>query len=133
MLRWVLIAFLSLLFFAASGCQEALVWVGASVYQKETKAPETLPGVQIVRAGLDSSPRIRVGYLPTTTLGTVFPGLEELGQHGYRPNWTEKNGIVYTCRAALHIYFITATCYFFIESFAVNIIQLDTTAPGQCG
>jgi len=98
-LRWLAVTFLLLLFFAASGCQEALVWVGASVYQKDTKAPDSLTGAEIVRTGLDSSPRIRVGYLPTTTLLTVFSGPEELGQHGYRPNWTEKNGIVYTCRA----------------------------------
>jgi len=99
MLRWFTVTFLLLIFFAASGCQEALVWAGANMYQKESKAPESLTGAQIVRAGLDSSPRLRVGYLPTTTLGTVFSGLEELGQHGYRPNWTEKNGLVYTCSA----------------------------------
>lgn len=98
-LRWLAVAFLLLLSFAASGCQEALVWVGASVYQKDTKAPGTLPGAEIVRTGLDSSPRVRVGYLPTTTFLTVFSGPEELGQHGYRPNRTEKNGIVYTCKA----------------------------------
>jgi hypothetical protein len=77
-----------------SGFQER-----ASVYQKKTKAPDSLTAAEIVRTGLDSCPRIRVGYLPTTTLLTVFSGPEELGQHGYRPNGTEKNGIVYTCKA----------------------------------
>ncbi len=98
-LRWLAIAFLLLLFFAASGCQEAIVWLGASVYQKESKAADSLTAAEIVRTGLDASPRIRVGYLPTTTFLTVFSGPEELGQHGYRPNGTEKNGIVYTCKA----------------------------------
>jgi hypothetical protein len=40
-----------------------------------------------------------VGYLPTPTLGTVFSGPEQLGQHGYRPNLSERNGLVYTCKA----------------------------------
>ena len=69
------------------------------MYQAETKAPELKPAYQLVYEGLDASPRIRVGYLPSPTLGTVFSGTEELGQHGYRPNLSERNGIVYTCKA----------------------------------
>jgi len=99
MQRWLVIFVLSLPLFGATGCQEALTWVGANVYQADTKAPETKTGAEMIRDGLDASPRIRVGYLPTPTLGTVFRGPEQLGQHGYRPNFSEKNGLVYTCKA----------------------------------
>ncbi len=97
--RLLAVIFISLLMFVSAGCQEALTWAGASVYQAETKAPDLKPAYQLVREGLDASPRIRVGYLPSPTLGTVFSGPEELGQHGYRPNLSERNGIVYTCKA----------------------------------
>ena len=99
MLRWLVVVVLSLLLFGVTGCQEALTWVGASVYQADTKAPDTKTGAEIIREGLDASPRIRVGYLPTPTLGTVFSGPEQLGRHGYRPNLSERNGLVYTCKA----------------------------------
>lgn len=99
MLRLLGIIFLSLILFAATGCQEAIAWSGATLYQKGCDAADTRSATQLVREGLDASPRIRVGYLPTTTLGTVFSGPEDLGQHGYRPNWSEKSGIVYTCKA----------------------------------
>ncbi len=97
--RWLAVIFLLLLMFVITGCQEALAWAGASMYQAETKAPELKPAYQLVCEGLDASPRIRVGYLPSPTLGTVFSGPEELGRHGYRPNLSERNGIVYTCKA----------------------------------
>lgn len=99
MLRWLVVLLLSLLLFGTAGCQEALAWVGANVYQADTKAPDSKTGADLVRGGLNASPRIRVGYLPTPTLGTVFRGPEQLGQHGYRPNLSEKNGLVYTCKA----------------------------------
>lgn len=98
-LRCPVAVLLFLLLFGTTGCQEALTWVGANVYQAETKAPETKTGAELIREGLDASPRIRVGYLPTPTLGTVFRSREQLGQHGYRPNLSEKNGLVYTCKA----------------------------------
>jgi len=88
----------SLLLLGTTGCQEALTWAGASVYQASTKAPDTKTGAELVREGLKASPRIRVGYLPTPTLGTVFSGPEQLGRHGYRPNLSERNGLVYTCK-----------------------------------
>jgi len=97
-LRWLVVISL-LLLILTSGCQEALTWVGASVYQAQTKDPDLKTAAQLVLEGLDASPRIRVGYLPSPTLGTVFSGPEELGQHGYRPNLSERNGIVYTCKA----------------------------------
>ncbi|UCF16162.1 MAG: DUF4056 domain-containing protein [Phycisphaerales bacterium] len=99
MLRWLAALLFSLLVFGTTGCQEALTWVGANVYQADTKAPELKTAAELVREGLDASPRIRVGYLPTPTLGTVFSGPNQLGQHGYRPNLSERNGLVYTCKA----------------------------------
>jgi len=99
MLRWLVVFLSLLLLFGTSGCQEALTWVGASVYQADTKAPDSKTAAEMVREGLNASPRIRVGYLPTPTLGTVFSGPEQLGDHGYRPNLSERNGLVYTCKA----------------------------------
>jgi len=98
-LRWLVVILLSLLLFGVTGCQETLAWAGAGVYQAETKAPNSKTAAQLVREGLKASPRIRVGYLPTPTWGTVFLGPEQLGQHGYRPNMSERNGVVYTCKA----------------------------------
>ena len=98
-LRGFVITILSLLLFGASGCQEALAWAGAGLYQAQTKAPDSKTAARLVREGLKASPRIRVGYLPTTTLLTVFSGPNDLGKHGYRPNLSEETGIVYTCRA----------------------------------
>jgi len=99
MLRWLVFFLSSLFSVGTSGCQEALTWAGANVYQAETKAPDTRTAAELILEGLEASPRIRVGYLPTPTLGTVFSGPEQLGEHGYRPNLSERNGIVYTCKA----------------------------------
>ncbi len=44
-------------------------------------------------------PRWRLGSLPSPTLGTHFLELEQLGRHSYRGNFSEQNGIVYTCKA----------------------------------
>lgn len=97
-LRWLVICS-SLLLILTTGCQEALTWAGANLYQAQTKDPELKTAAQLVLEGLDASPRIRVGYLPSPTLGTVFSGPNDLGRHGYRPNLSERNGIVYTCKA----------------------------------
>ena len=98
-LRWIIVTMVSLLAFGVGGCQETLAWAGAGFYQARTKAPDTKTAARLVREGLKASPRIRVGYLPTTTLLTVFSGLDDLGKHGYRPNLSEDSGIVYTCKA----------------------------------
>jgi hypothetical protein len=44
-------------------------------------------------------PRGRIACYASATLRTNFIDPENLGPHGYRFNWLEKNGIVYTCRA----------------------------------
>jgi len=96
--HWLVISS-SLLLILTTGCQEALTWAGANLYQAQTKDPEFKTAAQLVLEGFDAGPRIRVGYLPSPTLGTVFSGPDDLGQHGYRPNLSERNGIVYTCKA----------------------------------
>src|SRR4030043_52674 len=45
------------------------------------------------------TPQARLASYPTATVGTNFLGLEDLGPHSYKPNISEKNGIVYTCKA----------------------------------
>lgn len=44
-------------------------------------------------------PRTRMGSYPSSTVGTNFLGLEKLGLHTYRFSLSEKNGILYTCKA----------------------------------
>ena len=46
-----------------------------------------------------SSPRPRMGTLPTPPPGPRFEDPNNLGQHSYYFNPFEKNGIVYTCKA----------------------------------
>jgi hypothetical protein len=44
-------------------------------------------------------PKGRIACYASATLRTNFIDPDNLGPHGYRFNWSEKNGIVYTCRA----------------------------------
>lgn len=44
-------------------------------------------------------PKVRMGCYPTSTIGTTYADPENLGVHSYGLNLSEKNGIVYTCRA----------------------------------
>jgi hypothetical protein len=44
-------------------------------------------------------PRGRIACYASATLRTNFIDPENLGPHGYRFNWSENNGIVYTCKA----------------------------------
>jgi len=48
------------------------------------------------------SPRARLACYASSTIGTRFIDPKDLGSHGYRHSWSEKNGIVYT-RKAGHI------------------------------
>jgi len=49
--------------------------------------------------GSKHSPRIRLSSYASSTLGTVFIGPGRLGMHSYQGGGTEKNGIMYTCKA----------------------------------
>jgi len=46
-----------------------------------------------------NAPRVRLGVLPTPTLGIPFPDPNKLGPHSYHFSFFEKGGIVYTCKA----------------------------------
>ena len=99
MLRLLLLTLFSSLLLGAAGCQQAIAWLGANVYQADTQADDSGTADQFVRNGLNARPRIRVGYLPCPKLSTAFLGRQDMGRHGYRPNLSEKNGLAYTCRA----------------------------------
>lgn len=43
-------------------------------------------------------PKIRIGALASSPMAPVVKNPSKLGRHGYRPNGSERNGIVYTCR-----------------------------------
>lgn len=45
-----------------------------------------------------STPRGRIACLPSSTMGVRYPDPFALGDHSYRFNGSERNGIVYTCR-----------------------------------
>ncbi len=49
--------------------------------------------------GCSGKPRLRFGFYPTSTIGTTFLDPNNLGEHGYRFKLSEKNGIIYTCKA----------------------------------
>lgn len=86
MLRLLTISFLSLLSLSAAGCQAS-------------KGANVCGPVDKLIYGFRTEPRLRKGYYASSTLGTNFPDPEDLGRHGYRYSWSEKNGIVYTCKA----------------------------------
>jgi hypothetical protein len=48
---------------------------------------------------LNGQPRTRLGSYATSTPGTSFLGIKDLGSHCYGCTLFENNGIVYTCRA----------------------------------
>jgi hypothetical protein len=47
---------------------------------------------------INGEPRVRLGSYATSTPGTNFLDLKNLGRHNYRNFLFEKNGIAYTCR-----------------------------------
>jgi hypothetical protein len=56
------------------------------------------PANQVVHQGFNGTPRARWGAYAAAIFGTPFLG-PNLGTHGYRYRPSEKDGIVYTCRA----------------------------------
>ena len=101
MLRLLVVAYLSLLSLGASGCQESATLLGAIVCQGICESSVSDPADQLSYRGLDARipPRIRPGSCASATVGVNFLNPRHLGSHGYRHNWSEKNGIVYTCKA----------------------------------
>ncbi|OHB66174.1 MAG: hypothetical protein A2Y77_04555 [Planctomycetes bacterium RBG_13_62_9] len=74
--------------------------MGAVVCQVPVGPVQRGPATRWTFRGLDARvrPRIRPGSYASETHGVHFPDPEHLGPHSYRLNWSEKNGIVYTCR-----------------------------------
>jgi hypothetical protein len=99
MLRLLIFIVLSLILSAVTGCQKSAVWLEAELFQADTTAGTRSSAEQFVRSGTNDKPRIRVGNIPVPKYSTDFLGLNDLGQHGYTPNLSERNGLVYTCKA----------------------------------
>jgi hypothetical protein len=93
----VSLAFLS----GTSGCHRPAFLAGAVVRQSVPWPGNPGWSGQWVFAGLDAGvpPRIRPGSYATATREVRFLDAANLGRHGYRFDWSEQNGIIYTCRA----------------------------------
>ncbi len=79
------------------------------------------PASQVVREGLDGTPRTRYGCYAAAIPGMTFLG-SELGSHNYYWPFGEKDGIAYTCRGGhidiTHLRIgIDWTAYLAAESF----------------
>lgn len=98
-LKPFIVTLISCFFIGTTGCQESIAWLGAVAFQGNSKAADSGPSEQLIRTGLHTKPRMRLGYVPRPKLGTKFLSREDLGQHGYGPNLSERNGLVYTCKA----------------------------------
>ena len=60
-----------------------------------------IAALAVMAGGCITGPRPRIGCLPTSTPGTRFLKPNNLGSHsyGYNKVFSEKNGLVYTCKA----------------------------------
>lgn len=97
-LMLLLVAFLMI---GASGCRRTTLLAGAIACQGIGGRADTLGEGQWSFKGLDPRirPRLRPGSYSTATDGVQFLGPADLGAHGYYFDWSERSGIVYTCRA----------------------------------
>jgi hypothetical protein len=77
----------SLLLLVAGSCQPS----------QQVTAPA--PRNRLIEKQFNSPPKIRLGTYASPTLGTFFLEPYHLGPHSYRFELSEKNGIVYTCKA----------------------------------
>jgi hypothetical protein len=90
-----LLVFVSVFFLTASGCQSPC------------QPGPTVQVNQLLENQFNHEPRIRIGAYPSPTLVTHFLDPNHLGSHRYEFSLSEKNGIVYTCKAGhLDIYHV---------------------------
>lgn len=84
-----------------SGCHQPAFLAGAVVRQGVPWLGNPGPNGQWAFSGLNAAvpPRIRPGSYATATREVRFLDSANLGRHGYRFDWSEENGIIYTCRA----------------------------------
>jgi hypothetical protein len=82
-----LLVFVSLLLLTAAGCRQA-------------PPPEPTDRVnKLLMEQFDREPHNRMGAYPSPTIATRFLDPNNLGPHHYEFSLSEKNGIVFTCRA----------------------------------
>ena len=82
-----LLVFVLLLFLLAGGCQPSC-------------QPNPIdPVKKMLSDQFNHKPRTQRGTLPCPTMWTNFLNPSHLGSHRYKSNLSEKNGIVYTCKA----------------------------------
>ena len=74
-------------FFMAGGCQPSC----------QPGPPDQIK--QLLSDQFNHKPNIQLGTLPSPTMWTNYLDPNHLGVHRYKFNLTEKNGIVYTCKA----------------------------------
>lgn len=84
---------------SASGCGSIATLVSSVVKQNAGINYRTYSSGNWTFNGLNTKipPRGRSGFYPTTVSGSKYPEPDKLGVHGYCLNFSEKNGIVYTC------------------------------------
>lgn len=97
----LLILALSSLSLASHGCRRGTLLLGAVACQGLGGPARPAASDPWAFNGLDArtAPRIRPGSYASVTQGVRFLDPDSLGRHGYWLNWSERNGIVYTCKA----------------------------------
>ncbi len=78
---------ISLLLLASAGCQQR--------HQNTILTPPN----RLLDQQFNHPPQIRIGSYATPTLGTFFLDINHLGHHSYKFSFSEREGIVYTCKA----------------------------------
>lgn len=91
---------LSLFVLASGGCRQGKLFIGAVACQGWSRPANGERSDPWQFQGLDAraTPRIRPGSYASATYTVPFLDPDNLGTHGYWLDWSEKNGIVYTCR-----------------------------------
>jgi len=84
-----MLVFLSLFSLIAGGCQPG----------RQSAPAEADKARQLLLEQFDHEPHNRAGTYPSPTVLTHFQDPFRLGSHHYEFNLSEKNGIVYTCKA----------------------------------
>lgn len=85
MFRFSVVSFGLLLLLAGAGCC------------RSPRIYDIQPASEVIYNGFDNKPKYRRGSYPSSTLGTSFLDMEDIGRHA--ESFSEKNGIVYTCKA----------------------------------
>jgi hypothetical protein len=84
-----------------SGCTFSAEILTSVIHQRAGIDFKTYSSGNWTFEGLDTriQPRVRSGFYSTTVSGTPFPDPNNLGDHSYCRNKSEKTGVVYTCNA----------------------------------